>query len=538
MSDSTHLGMPYLDAAQSQKHVTHNEALSIIDACVHLSVVARNVASPPSSPVEGARYLIGSGATGVFAGKTGQIAAWQDNAWRYLTPRSGWRTYVEGENILTIFDGSVWRDLSLNVTVLQNLTRLGLGTTADASNPLSAKLNSALFTALTAAESGSGDLRFKLNKEAAGQTVSQLYQSGYSGRAETGLMGDDHFRIKVSADGSAWANAIDINPASGVVSFPSGTSGIVGSTPVYQWSGTQLRFQNPDGSWGAWVDLRGAAGAAGAAGSAGASGAAGAAGAGVSFSNKIINGNFLINQRAYVSGATLAAGAYAHDRWKAGSGGCVYTFTQSTPDTTITITSGTLVQSIEDANIEGGAFTLCWMGSALARVGGGSYAASPITLMLTAGVQANIEFGTGTLGQVALAKGSSPTAFERRPIGIELVLCQRYYSRRASSSSNDIITMTSAFNTGQVWGKFFDLPVEMRATPSVSVSNPAHISVWNAVASAVYPISTISLLQASRRSVGVYGSLTASGAPGFTAGQALFLLFNTTAGWIGADAEL
>ena len=32
----------------------------------------------------------------------------------------------------------------------------------------------------------------KLNKEAAARTVSQLYQSNYSGRAETGLIGDDH----------------------------------------------------------------------------------------------------------------------------------------------------------------------------------------------------------------------------------------------------------------------------------------------------------------------------------------------------------
>ena len=29
----------------------------------------------------------------------------------------------------------------------------------------------------------------------------------------------------------------------------------------------------------------------------------------------VINGNFTINQRVYVSAATLASGEYGHDRW-------------------------------------------------------------------------------------------------------------------------------------------------------------------------------------------------------------------------------
>ena len=44
---------------------------------------------------------------------------------------------------------------------------LGLGTTADASNPFSAKLNAALWTAKTVAEGGTGDLFYTMNKEAA-----------------------------------------------------------------------------------------------------------------------------------------------------------------------------------------------------------------------------------------------------------------------------------------------------------------------------------------------------------------------------------
>ena len=54
---------------------------------------------------------------------------------------------------------------------LQNFAMLGLGATADASNPFSAKLNAALWTAKTVAEAGTGDLFYTMNKEAAGDDL-------------------------------------------------------------------------------------------------------------------------------------------------------------------------------------------------------------------------------------------------------------------------------------------------------------------------------------------------------------------------------
>jgi hypothetical protein len=34
-------------------------------------------------------------------------------------------------------------------------------------------------------------------------------------------------------------------------------TGLKGDSPAYEWDGTSLRFENPNGSWGAWVDLKG-----------------------------------------------------------------------------------------------------------------------------------------------------------------------------------------------------------------------------------------------------------------------------------------
>ena len=56
MSDhTTHLLLPYILAAQAQKHVTHNEALRILDGLVQLSVIDRTRTAPPISPADGDR---------------------------------------------------------------------------------------------------------------------------------------------------------------------------------------------------------------------------------------------------------------------------------------------------------------------------------------------------------------------------------------------------------------------------------------------------------------------------------------------------
>jgi Protein of unknown function (DUF2793) len=224
MTDSTHLSLPYIEAAQAQKHVTHNDALRMLDALVQLSVIARNVTSTPASPPEGGRWLVGSGATGAFAGNAGNVAGFQDGVWRFFVPQKGWHAYVESEAAFTLFDGTNWNDIGYFFHSLQNLSQLGIGTTADATNVLAAKLNAALFTAKAVAEGGSGDMRQTLNKSAASNTVSQVYQDNYSARAEVGLTGDDDFHFKVSPDGSTWYSAITIDRTSGKPSFPSGMS--------------------------------------------------------------------------------------------------------------------------------------------------------------------------------------------------------------------------------------------------------------------------------------------------------------------------
>ncbi len=53
-----------------------------------------------------------------------------------------------------------------------------------------------------------------------------------------------------------------------------GIQGAIGPRPDHQWSGTSLRFENAVGSWGSYVDLKGATGNTGATGATGATGPA------------------------------------------------------------------------------------------------------------------------------------------------------------------------------------------------------------------------------------------------------------------------
>lgn len=224
MTDTTNLALPCIEGSQAQKNVTHNEALRLLDTLVQLAVLDRDLTAPPGSPAEGQRWIVKTGATGAWASYVNAIAAWQDGAWQFSTPRTGWLAYVVDESAMVAWNGSAWVAAveALTPTALNNMTLVGVGTTADSTNPLSAKLNNTLFAARTVAEGGDGHLRYKLSKESAAKTLSFLFQDNFSGRAEIGLTGDDDFHFKVSPDGSTWREAIVINKTTGQVSFPQG----------------------------------------------------------------------------------------------------------------------------------------------------------------------------------------------------------------------------------------------------------------------------------------------------------------------------
>ena len=49
------------------------------------------LAEPPASPAAGACYLVAAGASGVWAGQDGALAAWSEGGWRFVAPVEGAR---------------------------------------------------------------------------------------------------------------------------------------------------------------------------------------------------------------------------------------------------------------------------------------------------------------------------------------------------------------------------------------------------------------------------------------------------------------
>ena len=68
MDTTAKLALPYLLPQQAQKHVTHNEAIRMLDALVQLSVRKRDESDPPAAPTEGDRYALSDAPTGAWAG--------------------------------------------------------------------------------------------------------------------------------------------------------------------------------------------------------------------------------------------------------------------------------------------------------------------------------------------------------------------------------------------------------------------------------------------------------------------------------------
>jgi hypothetical protein len=215
---SPRLSLPFIQAAQAQKHVTHNEALRALDLLVQLSFEDDAQTAPPVAPQIGECYIVAVGGSGDWAGQDGNIAIYLDSAWQFQTPRTGWQGYVVAQDILTVFNGTDWVEITANQ--LQNAERIGLGMAADAASPFAAKLNAALWSALYSADGGTGDLMQTLNKENSTSDVGLVLQENFQTRALIGLFGDSNLRVSVTPDGSTFQDALSIDTSSGIANQP------------------------------------------------------------------------------------------------------------------------------------------------------------------------------------------------------------------------------------------------------------------------------------------------------------------------------
>jgi hypothetical protein len=244
-----------------QKHVTLNTALTRLDALLQTAVVSRTTRNQPGAPTDGDLYILPADAEGTAWGgrATGALMRFEAGGWTVVSTPNGLIAVVLDEGAIVVRADAGWVGLGERLGKVQGLVRLGLDTIADDANPLSAKINAALFTARGVEEGGDGDLRLTLNKEAASDVLSLLFQSGYAARAELGLIGEDDLGLKACDDAGTWRTVFRVDRATGRVAFDHGA--VRRETTVFTSDGD---YAPPP--WARWIAVECVGGGGGGAG--------------------------------------------------------------------------------------------------------------------------------------------------------------------------------------------------------------------------------------------------------------------------------
>ena len=169
--------------------------------------------------------------------------------------------------------------------------------------------------------------------------------------------------------------------------------------------------------------------------------------------NILINGQLIINQRNY-DGSALSDGEYGYDRWAGAN------------------SDANIKQIVEATYISSGQYTISWVGGGTATIGTTSNLSSGDSVFLTS-VNTDVIVPKGSTN-IQLERGSRATQFEKRKIGYELLLCQRYYEKSNSNSLHISIPLVSTTPVKRI---YIPYSVEKRTTPTLYFSGGTSVSI-------------------------------------------------------------
>jgi len=259
----------------------------------------------------------------------------------------------------------------------------------------------------------------------------------------------------------------------------------------------------------------------------------------VSGRNLIVNGDFRINQRQYVSGTQTVANEYTLDRWytRVGTGTFVFTAAPQGQPVTIGIAGFEryVAQVIERENFQPGTHVVSWEGTAKGAIfakGGSavSYNSSPFTFESSGTDDTVLEFAgeNDTAWNVKVERGSVPTPFAASTIGEELALCQRYYQRFGGQAAYQSHAFGFARSTTAA-RIIIPIPVSMRAVPTSTYSTLA-----------LYDGGLVSVSALVTTNAGKTNAIQVEAtATGLTTFRPYSLVsYGSTAGYVAFDSEL
>jgi hypothetical protein len=114
-------GIPFVPENTIDPAAGLNISLNTIDALLQVLVVSVGANTPPGSPANGARYIVGTSPTGAWAGQANKLARWLDGAWQFTDARYALNA---ADGLFYVRAASTWTSAPLpaNVQALAGLT--------------------------------------------------------------------------------------------------------------------------------------------------------------------------------------------------------------------------------------------------------------------------------------------------------------------------------------------------------------------------------------------------------------------------------
>ena len=103
------LGLTYgWEQGENNWHTGMDSNLKKLGAIVGLSVLNRDLSTPPDTAANGQRYIVASNPTGSWQEKCQQIALRSSDGWDFYQAREGWLCYIVKEAKLVVYTKDGW----------------------------------------------------------------------------------------------------------------------------------------------------------------------------------------------------------------------------------------------------------------------------------------------------------------------------------------------------------------------------------------------------------------------------------------------
>lgn len=151
------LNLPEMTAQQAGKHLTYNEAATLLDIFAASNINSISVSTPPTDPANGDTYLVPTGATGDWASHIGRLAYWFNSEWNFADLPTGWVFEVRDEERVVVARTSGLEDVggtgatiqAVTVTDYDQLDQLNFGFYSAFHSDISSVLNAPAFKSST-----------------------------------------------------------------------------------------------------------------------------------------------------------------------------------------------------------------------------------------------------------------------------------------------------------------------------------------------------------------------------------------------------